>query len=71
MKQWSADFANDPHDDYNLIVEILCDDTYVAVIKQGKEGLEIKWYPTEKELVIPLDWLSGLLEEAKIRLSNE
>jgi len=68
MGQWRADFANDPYDDYNIIVEILCDDRDVAAIKQSHDGLLIKWYPNSEELTIPLDWLSGLLLEAKRNL---
>lgn len=70
MKQWTADFANDPHDDYNLIVEILYDDEEIAVIKQGQKGLEMKWYPNKEELLIPIDWLLGLFSEAKKRMSE-
>jgi hypothetical protein len=68
MNNWTADFGNDPYDDYNLIVEILCDDEEIAVIKQGQYGLECIWYPTDKELSIPVDWLLGLMTEAKIRM---
>jgi len=68
MKQWEADFGNDPYDDYNLIVEILCDDRDVAVIKQSHGGAFINWYPHDEELIVPLDWLSGLLLETKQRL---
>ena len=69
MRQWAADFANDPYDDYNLIVEILCDDKEVAVIKQMQQGLEMKWHPSKEELRIPVDWLLGLFLEAKERMS--
>ena len=68
MEQWSADIANDPFDNYNLIVEILFNDENIAVIKQGKEGLEIKWYPNKEELTIPLKWLLNLLIYAEKRL---
>jgi hypothetical protein len=70
MKQWSADFANDPFDDYNSIVEILYGDEEIAVIKQGKQGLEIKWYPNKDEVIIPFDWLLGLLIEIKKRMGS-
>jgi len=68
MKNWTADFGNDPYDDYNLIVEILYEDKDVAVIKQGKEGLEIKWHQSIEDLIIPFDWLFDLMLEAKKRL---
>ena len=70
MRNWSADFGNDPNNDYNPIIEILCEDEEVAVIKEGKSGLEIKWYPNKEELIIPLDWLQGLLIEAKKRMNK-
>ena len=40
----------------------------VAVIKQGVDGLEMKWYATESDIVIPVEWLSNLLNQAKERL---
>lgn len=71
MSGWTADFVNDPFDDYNLIVEILFNDEDVAVIKQGNNGLEMKWYASDKDLTIPVEWLNGLLNEAKERLNWE
>ncbi|MDL2288832.1 hypothetical protein LJC32_05585 [Oscillospiraceae bacterium OttesenSCG-928-F05] len=68
MKKWSADFGNDPFDDYSLTVEILYGDEDVAMIKRGVDGIEIKWYPHKNELVIPFEWFFSLLEDAKQRL---
>ena len=68
MKEWAADFGNDPDDDYNLIVEILYGDEDVAVIRQSHQGLTLKLYPNNKELSIPIDWLSALLLETKKRI---
>jgi hypothetical protein len=68
LKTWTADFCNDPNDDYNLIVEILCDDEEIAVVRRGKNGLEIQWYPNAEKIVVPADWLNGLLTEAAKRL---
>lgn len=70
MSGWTADFANDPFDDYNLIVELLFNDEDVAVIKQSNDGLEMKWYASDKDLTIPVEWLNGLLREAKERLKR-
>jgi hypothetical protein len=39
-----------------------------VVIKQGVDGLEMKWYATESDIVIPVEWLSNLLNQAKERL---
>jgi len=71
MKQWTADFGNDLYDDYNPIIEILYDDEEIAMIKQGEQGLEIKWYPNQQELTVPFDWLLGLFLEAKRRMGSE
>jgi hypothetical protein len=68
MSKWAADFANDPSNDFEFMVEILYDDKDVAVIRRGEEGLELKWYANKKDLVIPLDWISETFIEAKKRL---
>ena len=69
MKKWSADFVNNPHEDYNLMIEILYDEEEVAVVKKDEnDRLVMKWYPTEKELFIPVDWIIKLLNIAKERL---
>ena len=65
MKNWTADWGNNPYDNYNLILEILCDDKEVAVIKQSEYGLILKWYADPKGLAVPLDWLLKLLSDAK------
>ena len=70
MKSWVADFSNDPFDDYSPIVEILCDEEEVAVIKKRNGELEVKLYPTEKEVVIPLKWLLNLLSEVEKRMQE-
>jgi hypothetical protein len=51
------------------MVEILYDEEEIAVVKKDENGrLIMKWYPTEKELLIPVDWLIRLLAAAKERL---
>jgi len=70
MKEWRADWTNDPNDDYNLILEILYDDEDVAVIKQGKQGLILKWYASQKALTLPVDWFLGLLKDAQKGMSS-
>ena len=67
MEKWSADFVNNHYDDYNLIVEILYNNEEIAVVKQGKHGMEMKWYPNVKELTIPMDWFLELIKEFEIR----
>jgi hypothetical protein len=70
VREWTADFTNDPYDDYNLIIEILYDGEEVAVIRQVQQRLEMKLYQNKEDLNIPVDWLFGLLLEAKKRISN-
>ena len=70
MKQWEADFTNDPNDDYNIVVEILYGDEDVAVIKRSDSGLVIKWYPGKGELTVPINWLSSLFAEAERRMDD-
>ena len=71
MNRWTADFSNDPDDNYNLVIEILQDEEYVARIKQTPQGLTIEWYPQKKLLLVPLDWLSKLLIEAQSSLAEK
>lgn len=63
MQKWTADFTNDPFNNYELIVEIQRDGKDVARIQPGKNGLELKWYANDSDLIIPLDWLLGLINE--------
>ena len=65
MSKWVADFTNDPTNDFNLVVEILYNDEDVAVIRQGEEGLELKWYARNTDLTVPLDWVMEILIRAK------
>ena len=68
MSKWTADFTNDPFNDYEIVIEILYNDEEVAVIKQGDDGLEMKWYAAEDDIVVPVEWLSNLLNQAKEKL---
>jgi hypothetical protein len=68
MSRWTADFANDPKNDYELVVEILCDGEDAGVIKNGINGLELVWFAHSNDYIIPVDWLSGLVSEAKKKL---
>ena len=68
MSEWTADFTNDPFKDYEMIIEILCNGEDVAVIRQGENGLELKWYANHEDLMVPLDWITGLLVEAQKKL---
>lgn len=69
MKEWSADFINDPNDDYNLYIEILYGDTEVAVIKPANNGPYIKWFSSPEDYIVPVEWLLGLLKQAQQRIA--
>ncbi len=70
MEEWTAYYVNNPDDDYNLVLEILHNDNDVALVYQVENGLKLKYYANENDLVIPVDWLLGLLSDAAKRLSN-
>ena len=70
MLGWSANFINNPYDDYSLMIELLYHGKEVAIIYQGKKELEFKWYPHEEDLVVPLDWIFKLCIEAEESLKN-
>ena len=71
MEEWTAYYSNNPDDDYNLIVEILYKDEDVALISNGKDGLELKWYANKKDIKVPVEWLSSLLLDAQKRLTQK
>ncbi|MFL0269323.1 hypothetical protein [Candidatus Clostridium radicumherbarum] len=68
MKGWTADIVNNPNDDYNLMIEILYNEVDVAVIYKCEDELILKYYANKDDLVIPVDYLIKLLEDAKVRL---
>jgi hypothetical protein len=71
MLNWTANFINDPKNDYKLIVEILYNDEEVGLIKQGQSGLELILFAHNKDKTIPFDWFLGLMEEANKSLSSK
>ena len=71
MSQQIADFINYSNNDYELIVEILCDDEEIGVIKRGKFGLEFILFNHDKNIIIPFDWLLGLMNEANKRFFSK
>lgn len=70
MKGWTADIVNNPNDDYNLMIEILYNEVDVAVIYKCDDELILKYYASKDDLVIPVDYLIKLLEDAKARLED-
>lgn len=60
-----TDWANDPNNDYDLVIEILHNDIDVGVIHKGKDGYVLKWYANKNDLSVPLDWFAKLIEGAR------
>ncbi|SMC81728.1 hypothetical protein [Papillibacter cinnamivorans] len=71
MVKWTADFGNDPNDDYNLIVIIYCNEEDVAIIRNLEGELVLQWFAKKPNLEVPVDWLIGLLVAAKERLARD
>ncbi len=70
MIKWTADFVNDPNNDFELIAEVLCEGDDAAVLKKGNSGLELTFYAHNKDLIIPFDWLMGLMIEFNRRMKS-
>jgi len=68
VSKWTADFTNDPNNDYELMIEILCNDEDIGVIKPGKYGLEFILFSHSNDIVIPFDWILALMNEANGKL---
>ncbi len=69
--EWSSLYANDPGDDYELVIELLYKEKDVAVIRHKEKGLELTWYANENNLNIPVDWLLERLIMAKRDLKRD
>lgn len=69
MSQWTADFINDPNNDYELMIEIRYDNEEICLIKHGKSELEFILFSHNKDIVIPFNWLLKLMNEASKNLS--
>lgn len=63
MLQWTVDFTNDPNNDYELMIEILCNGEDVGVIKYEKSELTFILFAHSKDITIPFDWLFGGMKE--------
>jgi hypothetical protein len=71
MSKWMADFIINPSNYHDFVVEILCNEIDVAFVSQGKNGLELKWYPHDKDLVIPFDWLLELMIKINEKIKSQ
>jgi len=67
MKNWSADFVNDPNDDYNIIAEIYCNSEEIGVIRKMDDVLKFRIYSRGNDIDVPAEWLAGLLNELRAR----
>jgi len=69
MSQWTANFTNDPNNDYELMIEILYNDKEIGVIK--RDNLEVKFilFAHNKDFIIPFDWLLKLMNQANKNIS--
>lgn len=68
MSKWNAVFVNDPDNDYDLMVELECDNENVGIIKRNRDGLEVVFPPTSSPISIPLGWLIEILDKARREL---
>lgn len=61
---WRADYVNNPEDDFNLIMEIFCDEMEVGRIYNDKCGNPmITIYAHDASLFVPCDWLISLVSD--------
>lgn len=65
QKKWSANFVNDPNNDFELIVEICYGNEDIAIIRKEKEVIKFKFYKNDENINIPFDWLFEVMKEAK------
>jgi hypothetical protein len=70
MSKWRADFTNDPNHDYDLIIEISYLNEDVGIIKKTEFGPELVLFSHNKNIVVPINWLLKLIEEANFNVSS-
>ncbi len=70
MSGWRADFTNDPNHDYDLIIEISYSNEDIGIVRKTKFGLELELFSHNKNIVIPINWLLKLIEEANFNVSS-
>lgn len=70
MSEWKSVFANDPFNDYDLVIELECDELQIGYIKKSKVGLELVIFPSLENVKIPLRWLSEVIDKANKELKN-
>lgn len=68
MGEWKSVFANDPLNDYDLVIELECDESQIAYIKKSNIGLELVILPNSENVKIPLTWLSDVIDKANKEL---
>lgn len=66
---WSADITNDPFDDFNLCIEISCENYIWGVIKRPADNsIILTVYENERNVHVPAKWLGQLLLDAETEL---
>ncbi|MEM6454258.1 MAG: hypothetical protein AAF772_04115 [Acidobacteriota bacterium] len=69
QSHWSADFANDHLDDYNLCMYIYCDDEFWGAIHRLPDNsITLTIYPQDTSTTVPVAWLNELLAQAEKEL---
>jgi hypothetical protein len=67
--RWTADIVNDPSKESALRVDISRNDEHRATILRAADGeLVLRWYATEADEDVPLQWLLAVLEKANHEL---
>jgi hypothetical protein len=70
MPEWKADFTNDPNHDYDLIIEISYSNEDIGIVRKTEFGPELELFSHNKNIVIPINWLLKLIEEANLNISS-
>jgi hypothetical protein len=60
---WTGNYANDPYNDFALLIEMFYDEYNVGIIRQEKNGVSLRWFSYEKKLIVPFEWLFKLVDE--------
>lgn len=71
MGVWTAEFSNDPENDFNLYVELLEDDEYKARIYYDTNEIVCIRFYGGSEAILSFDWLSGIIKELSSTYSKK
>ena len=65
MAQWTADVANDPNQDGDLVLELMEDGEYRARLLKSPDGKIIVEVYDTGQFSMPFAWLEEIVESAK------